>query len=137
MVANDLEIVSLKPTFLGFVTGALLLVPAVLTGCSGGDDDLMLSPEGARGREIANTEGCGSCHGGKGEGTAAPSWQGLVGTEVELDDGRVVVADEDYIRRSITDPKADLVAGYTLRMPENDLTDSDIEFVLTYIKELS
>lgn len=119
------------------VACAVLPAAALLAACGGGDDGLMLSSEGAEGREIANTQGCGSCHGGKGEGTAAPSWQGLLGSDVELDDGTVIVADEAYIRRSITDPKADLVAGYTLRMPDNDLTDSEIEFVLTYIKELS
>ena len=104
----------------------------LIAGC-GGDD---LAPELARGRDIARSDGCASCHGPEGQGGLAPPWQGLAGTEVTLDDGRVVVADTEYLRRSISDPAAEFVAGYTLKMPPNTLDDDDIDALVAYIEQL-
>ncbi len=53
-----------------------------------------------------------------------------------LADGSTVVADDAYIRRSITDPDADRVEGYTVTMPVSGLSDDEIEAVLAYIREL-
>jgi cytochrome c oxidase subunit 2 len=105
--------------------------------CGGGDSGPELSAAGEEGREIANGNGCAACHGNNGQGGAGPAWKGLLGSTIELEDGTTVVADEGYIRTSITDPSAQRNAGYTLQMPTNSLTDDEIDAVIAYIADLS
>ncbi len=108
-----------------------------LAGCgSGGDEDLQLSPAAAEGRSIAQESGCVSCHGADGGGQVGPAWKGLAGSTVLLADGSTVVADTEYLTRSITDPDADLVEGYTVRMPTNTLSAAEVASVVAYIEEL-
>lgn len=91
-----------------------------------------LSPAAARGQEIAQDNGCLACHQG---GTVGPDWSGLADSEVLLEDGSTVIADDVFLRRSITEPNADIVAGYTVNMPENDLTEDEIDAVIAFIRE--
>jgi cytochrome c oxidase subunit 2 len=56
---------------------------------------------------------------------------------VVLTDGRVVVADDEYLRRAIVDPDAEIVAGYSLKMPRNSLSDAEVDDVIAYIHDLS
>ena len=95
----------------------LVIALLVVAAACGGSSRPEMSPEAERGRRIANTSGCGSCHGADGEGGVGPQLAGLYGSTVTLSDGTTVVADDAYIRRSITDPDADRVEGYTLKMP--------------------
>jgi cytochrome c oxidase subunit 2 len=60
----------------------------------------------------------------------------LHGSTVILEDGSQVVADDEYLIRSIKDPQADVAEGYPTRMPENTLDDDEIGSILAYIKEL-
>ena len=117
--------------------GALLALCTLLgaAGC-GGQPGPQLSAEAQIGKELAGASGCAGCHGSNGRGGAGPAWVGLYRSEVELDDGTTVIADESYLKRAISDPEADRVGGYTIKMPANQLTDSEIQSVLTYIKEL-
>ena len=117
--------------------GAVLVVGAAACGDDGGGDAATLSEAGRRGRQISNQNGCASCHGSDGQGGVGPTWEGLAGSEVELDDGRVVVADDEYLRRAIVDPSAERTAGYTLQMPQNQLSDSEVDDVIAYIRDLS
>ena len=116
--------------------GPLVIVLLVVAAACGGSSRAEMSPEGERGRRIANTSGCGSCHGADGEGGVGPQLAGLYGSTVTLADGSTVVADDAYIRRSITDPDADRVKGYTVTMPVSGLSEDEIEAVLAYIREL-
>lgn len=120
------------------VATAVSVVLIALAGACGGDGaDVPLSEAGERGREISSSKGCAACHGSNGQGGVGPTWVGLAGAEVELLDGTFVVADEAYLVRAIADPAADLRAGYTLQMPSNALTDSEIADVIAYIEDLS
>jgi cytochrome c oxidase subunit 2 len=56
---------------------------------------------------------------------------------VELDDGTTVVADAAYLRRSVVDPQAQLVEGYTVFMPTVDLNADEVDAIVAYIEELS
>lgn len=113
----------------------LAVVLALLaTACGGGADDL--DPLAAEGAELVRTQGCTACHGDRGQGGVGPGWVGLHGSEVELADGTVVVADEAYLTRSITDPGAEQVAGYDVAMPENDLDDAQVAAIVAYLKTL-
>ncbi len=63
---------------------------------------------------------------------------GLFGSQVPLQDGTTVIADEDYIRRSITDPASQIVVGYPPVMPSyQNLTEDQLEELIAYIKSLS
>lgn len=81
--------------------------------------------------------GCSSCHTTDGQRSEGPTWQGLAGSTVELDDGTTVVADEAYLRRSITDPQAQIVAGYGPGMPQQELSDADVDQLVAFIQSLS
>ena len=116
-----------------------IAVVAVLAagGACGDDPPADLSADGAEGRRIANTRGCAGCHGSNGQGGVGPSFVGLAGSTVELDDGSTVVADEAYLRESIVEPDAKRVAGYDQRMPQVDLDDDEVAKIVQYIVDLA
>lgn len=117
------------------IIASVFLAVFALAGC-GGEPELVLSPAGQEGRKIANASGCASCHGKNGQGITAPSWQGIYLEPVPLEPVGSVIADDEYLYRSITDPQADLVRGWTIKMPENDLDDAQVAAIIDYIKEL-
>ena len=80
--------------------------------------------------------GCAACHGSNGEGGVGPRLIGLLDSEIELQDGSVIVADEAYIRESIVDPSAKIHAGFEIAMPNNNLTDDEVDKLVAYIKAL-
>jgi cytochrome c oxidase subunit 2 len=41
-----------------------------------------------------------------------PSWRGLAGSRVTLSDGRILIANDAYLRRHIVEPNALTVRGY-------------------------
>jgi len=89
-----------------------------------------------RGRELVTSSGCAACHGVDGGGGIGPSWVGLAGSDVELVDGTTVVADESFLRRSILEPEAQLVAGYGVVMPRNGLDPDQVDAVIAFIVSL-
>jgi len=78
-----------------------------------------------------------SCHSTGTDTKIGPPWGGLWGSEVELADGRTVTVDEAYLRRSITEPDADVVAGYPLSMPRVPLSDEEVDALTTYLRWVS
>ena len=91
-----------------------------------------------RGKQIAADNVCETCHSIDGSKLIGPTWQGLFGHEVELEDGSTVMADEAYLRESITDPTAKIVKGFPPSMvPYNHLSESEINSLIAYIKTLS
>lgn len=101
-----------------------------------GGDGSGLSELAQRGKSTAISNGCASCHGSNGQGGVGPSWIDLAGRDVELDDGRTVVADDAYLIRSILDPQFEEVEGYTLKMPTNGVSEAEANDIVAYIKEL-
>lgn len=100
---------------------------------SGGDAE----PAVERGQGIARTRGCAACHGADGQGGLGPAWVDVMGTSVTLDDGSTVTVDEAYISRSITDPDAEVVDGYSVAMPKTELSDTEVSDLVAYIVSLS
>ena len=93
------------------------------------------------GREVYVSNNCSGCHTTLGVDAVGPTFLGLAGSEVTLATGEVVVADDEYLRRSIIDPSAQIVEGYEdkLEMPdifEDRLTEEDLANVISYIKSL-
>ena len=88
--------------------------------------------------------GCMACHSTDGStiGKVGPSWKGLFGTKRELGKGgKSALADEAYIRESITNPSAKVVKGFEkfdTGMPiyAGILNESQIESLVLYIKSL-
>ncbi|CAN5158897.1 hypothetical protein BH23CHL1_BH23CHL1_06740 [soil metagenome] len=79
---------------------------------------------------------CAACHTIDGSEAIGPTWQGLWMSEVALDDGSTVTADEAYITESIQDPNAQIVEGYSGVMPQLDLDDDEIADVIAFIQTL-
>lgn len=90
------------------------------------------------GEVLFQEQGCTSCHQMDGSG-AGPSLLGVFGEEVQLEDGSVVLADEQYIRDSILLPNEQIVANYASIMPtyETRLSEEQIMELISYIKSLS
>lgn len=93
----------------------------------------------AKGKELAATNTCTTCHSADGSTLVGPTWKNLYGYEREMQDGTTVMADEDYLTESIVNSSAKTVAGY----PEGAMADfsylssNDIENIIAYIKSLS
>jgi cytochrome c oxidase subunit 2 len=130
-------VTNLVPRRYAVAAAASAVLIALASACGSDAADVSLSEAGERGREISSSKGCAACHGSNGQGAVGPAWVGLAGAEVELLDGTVVVADNAYLVRAIADPSADLRAGFTLQMPSNGLSESEIADVIAYIEDLS
>ncbi len=63
---------------------------------------------------------CTSCHLGGDAAGRGPPLQNLIGNTVRFQNGQSVVADANYIRESILQPTAKVVAGYQPLMPSYD-----------------
>lgn len=90
-----------------------------------------------RGQQISTSEGCVACHTVDGSPGVGPSWLGMWGREEKLTDGRTVVVDEAYFRRSLREPRVDVVEGYPNVMLFYFLPDEDIEALIAFAKSLS
>ncbi len=70
-----------------------------------------------RGREVAARFGCLGCHTLDGRPHIGPSWAGVFAADVELEGGKRRRVDEEYLTRSMMDPRAELRAGFSPVMP--------------------
>jgi cytochrome c oxidase subunit 2 len=97
-----------------------------------------LSEAGERGAQIVEDQGCTSCHTTDGSRGTGPTWKDLAGSEVELTDG-TVVADDEYLRAAIVDPRSQVVKGFANIMPvyEGQMSDDELDDVIAYLRDLS
>ncbi|GAC1668037.1 MAG: cytochrome c oxidase subunit II [Candidatus Acidiferrum sp.] len=105
---------------------------AWLSGSAGVDTNPV-----ATGERLFSDKACITCHLSDGKGRA-PSLNGVYGGKVLLADGSTVTADESYIRESILQPAAKIVAGYQPLMPtfQGQVTEDQILALTAYIKSL-
>jgi cytochrome c oxidase subunit 2 len=63
---------------------------------------------------------------------------GVFGNEVKLQSGETIVADETYVRESLMNPLAKIVAGYQPLMPtyQGQLSEDQIMQLIAYIRSL-
>ncbi len=94
-----------------FLMVVVLTSAALAAGC-GGSDSGGDSASSAPGEEQYREFACASCHSLDGDEGTGPTFKGLAGSTVELEGGKTVTADADYLKRSITDPDAEIVDGY-------------------------
>ena len=117
---NRIILIALGLGLIGFVAA-----------CGGAD----ASP--ADGQNLAVTKGCSACHSVDGTDKIGPTWVGLYGSEVALDDGTFATADDDYLIEAIQDPNAKIVKGFSKgSMPPVSLTDDEVNALVTYIKSV-
>jgi cytochrome c oxidase subunit 2 len=90
------------------------------------------------GRELFASLGCATCHREDAPGRG-PRLAGVYNSEVELEDGRKVKADENYVRESILNPTAKIVKGYKPVMPafQGIVSDEQLNALVAYVKSLS
>jgi cytochrome c oxidase subunit 2 len=89
------------------------------------------------GKALFNQLGCQTCH--KADPTArGPSLGGIFGSSVQLKNGKSIIADEGYIRESILNPNAKIVAGYTPVMPTytGQINEEQLMQIIAYLKSI-
>lgn len=142
----------------GFVIALVSLFAMLIAACDGGGDSptpfaTLTDPttsaptsttpsfnnagDRVRGEAFYNSKGCVGCHTVDGSPRVGPSWKGIYGTQEELADGSVITVDDDYIRRSISEPAAHVVKGFTaIPMTAFALSDQENEDIIAFIKSL-
>jgi len=105
---------------------------AWLSGSSRGNANPVVA-----GEKLFAEKACITCHVPDGTGRS-PSLNGVYGAQVLLADGSTVTADDAYIRESILQPNAKIVARYLPLMPsfQGQLTEEQIFALTAYIKSL-
>lgn len=95
-------------------------------------------PPAELGEKLYKEKGCNACHSVDGSKIVGPSFKGIYGHTVELQDGSTVDVDENYIRESILEPQTQVVKGFQPVMPsfKGILSDEDITSLIAYIKTL-
>ncbi len=92
-----------------------------------------------RGEKIFAVKACASCH-SVADATlkVGPTLWKKFGSEENLEDGSKLIVDENYLRESILNPKAKIVAGYPPVMPsfQGQLSEVELTALIEYIKSL-
>ena len=91
----------------------------------------------AGGERLFNELACNTCH-LPGSGGRGPALAGVPGSQVQLADGSTVLADDNYLRESIMNPQAKIVAGYQPLMPtfQGLVNEEGLMQLIAYIKAM-
>jgi cytochrome c oxidase subunit 2 len=89
------------------------------------------------GQKLFQEYGCATCHRFDTQGRG-PNLVGVYGKPVLLDDGRTVLADDNYIRESILNPGAKVVAGFKPIMPtfQGIVSEDQVLALIEFVKSL-
>ena len=95
-------------------------------------------PLSATGEKIFAELGCVTCHRSDSQGRG-PNLQGVFGKPVQLEDGRTVTADENYIRECILDPGSKRVKGFQPIMPtfQGLVSEEQVNALVAYVKSMA
>jgi cytochrome c oxidase subunit 2 len=101
---------------------------------SGGSSGGSMAESGAK---LFQDLACASCHLENGQGRG-PVLKGAYGHEVKLTTGQTVMMDDAYIRESILQPQAKIVAGFGPIMPtfQGLVTEEQLLQLIAYVKSL-
>ncbi len=91
----------------------------------------------SQGQKLFRQLACNTCHTGDAS-ARGPVLDGLYGQTVQLQDGTTVVADDAYIRESILNPRAKVVAGFQPIMPtfQSQVDEEQVLELIEYLKSL-
>ena len=84
---------------------------------------------------------CTGCHNASGtEVKVGPNLNGIYGKEEKLTGGGTVTVDDNYLRKSILEPQADIVEGYQGKQPmqsfQGKLNDDQLYWIYRYIESI-
>ncbi len=120
----------------GMVGKVIVMEPAKYEGwlSSGGE----MGSFAATGQKVFQQLGCATCHRFDTQGRG-PNLVGVYGRPVLLSDGSTIVADDAYIRESIINPGAKIVAGFQPIMPsfQGIVTEEQLLSLVAYVKSIS
>ena len=100
----------------------------------------MMDSPGATGKKIMQNIGCFACHTIDGTKLVGPSFKGIWGEEQTVVTGketRKVTIDDEYVKRSIYDPNADVVESFMKGLMvsyQGQLSEDDIASIIEYMK---
>lgn len=104
-------------------------------------------PDGANlalmGRQVIESKGCVACHSLDGTVVIGPSFSGKFGETVTVTtDGqpRQIVYDEEYVKRSIYEPDADISEGFRpgqMFSYQDEVTEQEIDMIIEFLKSLN
>jgi cytochrome c oxidase subunit 2 len=92
-----------------------------------------LSPA-ERGKKLIEELGCIGCHSLTGEKSSGPTFRGIYGRETPLENGKKVVAEEEYLEHAIKNPNESIVKGYPAIMPPYNMPEEDVYAMIEYLK---
>ncbi len=91
------------------------------------------------GKQLYKEKGCSACHSLDGSKGIAPSLKGIWGEKQEMEDGKTIVVDANYVRESIEFPDAKIVKGFgsSARMPsfKGMLSEDELNALISMIQE--
>jgi cytochrome c oxidase subunit 2 len=90
------------------------------------------------GQRLFHDRGCSGCHAPSSK-FHSPLLEGLYGKPVPLANGRIVTADDQYLRDSILLPGKEIAAGYDNIMPSfsGHLSEEEIMQLIAYLKSIA
>jgi cytochrome c oxidase subunit 2 len=119
------------------MTGQVVVMEenAYQTWLSGGAAEGSLA---STGEKLFGDLACNTCHRSDSRGRG-PMLQNVFAHQVQLQDGSVVTADENYLRESILTPSAKVTAGFQPVMPafQGLVSEEQLLALIEYIKSLS
>lgn len=91
------------------------------------------------GAQLVKDNGCVACHAADDKRLVGPGWGGLYNSQIKLADSSTVTADDAYLKESILQPNAKIVAGYPASvMPAYDslLKEDEVDAIVAYLHTL-
>jgi len=118
----------------GMIGSVVVMEPRDYEAWMGGGGS---QPLAVTGEKLFSELGCVTCHRADTQGRG-PNLVGLYSKPVLLEDGRTVVADENYLRESILQPTAKIVNGFKPIMPtfQGQISDEQLNALVAYVKSL-
>ena len=89
------------------------------------------------GYELYTKHACNTCHSLDGSRMIGPTLKGIFGKKIVLNNEKTLIADREYLVRSILDPSAELVKGYPNLMGSYKvaLSQDEIDLLINFIKK--
>lgn len=97
--------------------------------------EVEITPEG--GHQIYLRRGCNQCHTDNGAAGIGPTFRDLFGRQENFADGSTLMVDENYVRESVHNPGAKIVAGFQNVMPTISLKDEELQALILWMKSIS
>jgi len=118
----------------GMIGQVVVMEPAQYEAWLSGSPNVPLAETG---QKIFAELGCSTCHRPDTQGRG-PDLAGVFGKPVMLEDGRTVVADENYVRESILNPASKVVQGFKPIMPvfQGIVSEEQLSALVAYVKSL-